>query len=215
MPSGQYKRICDLLAGKGFAVASPDIFGPHAWPEDKFPPPDMNEFNQWLGSTASFEKISASVESARKHLESKYGVQKFALIGHCLGAARSMQQATNGKYNCVAACHPAEMLCTNEVCQNCPVPVALLLSKDESDMTEQRSVLKDGSEVFANEFRSQVHGFMVRFEFPLAWVFAAVISIALNIATMQAARADFTDEQQLNKAKEGVDVVTEFFKKHL
>ena len=39
----------------------------------------MNVFSQWLGSTARFKKISASVESARKHLESKYGVRKFAL----------------------------------------------------------------------------------------------------------------------------------------
>ena len=75
----------------------------------------MNVFSQWLGSTARFKKIFASVESARKHLESKYGVRKFALNGHYLGAARSLQQATDGKYSCVAARRPAEMLCTNEV----------------------------------------------------------------------------------------------------
>jgi len=35
VPFRQYKHICDLISGKGFAVPFSDIFGSQAWPEDK------------------------------------------------------------------------------------------------------------------------------------------------------------------------------------
>lgn len=190
VPAGQYKRVCDMLAQRdGYCVACPDLLGQDAWPESKFPPPDQNEFGNWLESTASFQTVSPGIESARKLLHSK-GASKVGLIGHCWGAARAFQQAADGKYAAVAACHPAEMLTTRDVVANCPVPSALLLSKDESEMTEQRNAQKEGSEHHAEPFKDCVHGWM-------------------------AARADFSDEKQVQKAIEGANICSKFFAKHL
>lgn len=183
-------QVCDsLAAATGFRVAMPNILRDDAWGLDNFPPPNKDVFMNWIGTTASWDKIADNDIPALLEALRANGAKKFVIVGFCWGSKVAITAANRTRaFSAVGMPHysfiePADF-------KDLACPVALLPSKDEAPEGPLMDALK--ATAFADKsilqrFDDMQHG----------WV---------------AARGDWSDPQQAKRATEALQVLASFFK---
>jgi len=195
--TSQAFQVCDKLAAAGFWVAFPDVFRGKPWPMEKFPPSDREELMGWIGGYTYEDKVKPDVAQALAVLKEKAGggggaeggmTMKMGIVGFCWGGKISTFSSEDG-FEASAAAHPSFLTEEDAEVVNCPI--LLLPSKDEADLSGFiEAVLARGMEARQIKFDDMHHG----------WV---------------AARGDWSDERQKERATKAIQLLVDFFSKHL
>lgn len=186
------KQFCDLVASATHArVLLPDFFRGAPWTAEKLETHDRSELLKWIGTEGSWEKIQPSL-AATTAFAQKEGAQKIALFGFCWGAKMAWHAAQDGStYAAAAFIHPSFF--TPDDAKFLQVPIINLPTKDEPDMVPYMEALKEASPALHEKsehkrFDDVHHGFC-------------------------AARGDWSDELQAQRANEAIKLVANFYKK--
>jgi dienelactone hydrolase len=183
-------QVADILAGRGFLVVIPDFFHGDHWPLSDFPPKDGYSSPKFQGLLSSLEypKLKPRVVQGIAILKA-LGAELIGSVGFCWGATIVSNLLADGLVSAGAACHPTYL--TEELLQKATGPLWLMPSKDDGEMLELKKAAEStGHDVVYQYFDDMHHG----------WV---------------AARADFSNESNRTRANEAIDVLTNFFDKHL
>ncbi|ORZ39818.1 Alpha/Beta hydrolase protein [Catenaria anguillulae PL171] len=185
------EQVADLIAESlGARLVMPDFWLGKPWSLEKFPPQkDLNEFSSWVKSAGDFNtKVKPLIEAAATQLRSE-GATKVGLIGLCWGS-KMVAQAAKDCTDLIdggAMLHPA-FLVLDDI-KSAKVPLCILPSKDEPDMTAYQKVLKEQGQLNVFErFDDMHHG----------WC---------------GARADFDNELNRKRTHDAIKLVVHFFER--
>ncbi|KAG5513436.1 hypothetical protein PMAC_001500 [Pneumocystis sp. 'macacae'] len=195
----QTKQCVDLLsAGLGNArIVMPDFFFGSPFPLESFPPNTEEKkkaLKDFFNGPACLEKNLETIGTIIEDLK-KDCAKSLAIFGFCWGG--KLSALSGGRYgdkiNSVAMIHPA-MVDSNDA-HNLKVPICAIISKDEpfSDCNAFKEIIKTkpfSKNCIFKTFSTMHHGFM-------------------------AARSDLTNNENVEKFREGIKILIDFFLKTL
>lgn len=180
------KQFADLLSVPTHArVVIPDFFRGSQRPENR------EEMQAWIQQVGNWDKVKKDLDVTLEFLK-KDGATKFGILGFCWGGKIAIEAAKNNTtYIGASAIHPSQKLVTEDA-NEVKVPVALLPAKTDNDMAPFMSILETTQpEVFKKSvhkrFDDMHHGFA-------------------------AARGDWKDPLNAQRANEALSIVANFFK---
>jgi dienelactone hydrolase len=180
------KQFCDLLSSAtGARVVIPDFFRGSQRPENR------EEMQAWIAQVGNWEKVKKDLDTTLEFLK-KDGATKFGTVGFCWGGKIAVEACKNNNtFIGAVAIHPSQKLVTEDA-KDLRVPVALLPAKTDSDFGPFMNLLETTD---PESFKKSVHR---RFD-DMHHGFAA-------------ARGDWNDPLQAQRANEALNIVATFFK---
>jgi len=187
------KQFCDKLSASGFRVVMPDFFRGKPFPIENFPPKDVSEIMNFVGTTGSWENVlKKDISVVLEHYKA-LGANKFGTFGFCWGAKMCIEASVDFSNDIKSAVliHPSFVGTDDGDKVKCPTLV--LPSKDEADLIPFYEKVKqrfgeDGSGHV--RFDDMQHGFC-------------------------AARGDMNDENNRKRVDEALALGHNFFDKNL
>lgn len=166
----------------------PDFFHGEGWSAEKrAADPDRAKVQEWISRVGSWDTVSPHLARVKARLQSQ-GIKSAGIVGFCWGAKIAVQATVvDPWYTGVALIHPAKLELSDA--EKVQAPVLLLPSKDEPDLTEFFEIIKKksfGAQSYHQRFDDMHHG----------WV---------------AARGDFKDPLNKQRASEAVQISADFF----
>ncbi|KAI8393453.1 dienelactone hydrolase [Radiomyces spectabilis] len=183
-------QFCDRLAQQcGFRVVMPDLLHGDYWSHERMG--DMDTLVAWITRVGALEVVAPELAEVKKHLESE-GFSSAGILGFCWGAKIGVAMAAEDSfYSAATMVHPSFVDVKDAEKAN--APILALPSKDEPDMTEYMNVLRQkpfGDKCEHHRFDDMPHGFC-------------------------AARGDYTDELNVKRATEAIQLTANFFNKYV
>lgn len=185
-------QVCDLLSKQGYHVILPDFFRGKSWSLSNFPPKDFSEFKDWAFVKHSWSKISEDINNILKNLKGDLKCEKMGIFGFCWGGKMVFDslKIKEPLFHSGAAVHPA--MISDEDIKSVAHPILAIISSGEAELLSKNNLLQ--SSVADNskwlDFTDQEHGFC-------------------------AARGNFEDPQNKQRATEAIHELAFFFKKTL
>ncbi|KAJ3082661.1 hypothetical protein HDU99_002004 [Rhizoclosmatium hyalinum] len=185
------RQVCDILSTQGFRVAMPDLCRGDPWPANIWPPPNgFPEVLQHIQKNASFPEIQKNMKATQEFLRSE-GSSHFGLIGYCWGGYMVALLSQDPVYEAGAIVHPAAFPLEEAAKVSCPL--LILPARDDAKETFDAIfdvVVKKNPASKQRRFDDVHHGFC-------------------------AARADFSDALNAQRANEAIEEMSHFFKANI
>ncbi len=186
--------LTDLLAEGGFTAVCPDWF--HGNPRTGASSKDPETINQWRANYTWEKTVASDIAAATKLLQQEGSGVAVGALGLCWGGKIVFRAAAEGAIRAGVAVHPSRLEATDGAA--CPVPMCVLLSKDEQPLEDLKEELEKKPFAAQNvwqRFDDMHHG----------WIGARGVLPATLSST--------TDEAK--RALEAITIALDFFKRVL